>query len=197
MNSCPYCAKGVDAGSRVCKSCGRALVQRCLACAEDIPVLSQVCPICKSPQNVPLPAQPQATPAPAPAPYAVAAPIGEQRNIVLLLVLWFFTCGIWGLVAMYQIATELNAHRRRNELSPGVDILLGIITCGIWWIFAVYKYAEVLREISAEEGTVQDVTTICLVLEVLKYFGCPGIISVMILQNELNTHWQRHSVRPA
>lgn len=195
MTSCPYCSKGVEAGSRVCKSCGRALVQRCLACAEDIPVLSQVCPVCKSPQNVPLPAQPAIIP---PKPQGEGgAPIGEQRNIVLVLILWFFTCGIYGLIVMYQIATELNAHRRRNELSPGVDILLGFITCGIWWIFAVYKYAEVLREISAEEGgPVQDVTTICLVLEVLKYFGCPSIISVMILQNELNTHWQRHLAIP-
>src|SRR5262245_49179699 len=187
MTSCPYCSKGVEEGSRVCKSCGRALVQRCLACAEDIPVLSQVCPICKSPQNVPLPAQPPAVPQFTPAPGA-GGPIGAERNVVLILVLWFVTCGIYGLVAFYQIGCDLNAHRRRNQLSPGVDILLGFLTCGIWWIFAVYKYAEVLREITAEEGgPVQDVTTICLVLEVLKYFGCPGIVSVMVLQNELNT----------
>jgi hypothetical protein len=193
MANCPYCAHEFEGGARVCKKCGRALIQRCLACAEDIPVLSQVCPMCKSPQNVPIPAPPALVPqAPAPMPQ-YGAPVGEQRNIVLTLVLWFFTCGIYGLIVMYQIATELNAHRRRNDLSPGVDILLGILTCGIWWIFAVYKYAEMLREISAEEGgPVQDVTTICLVLELLKYFGCPGIISVLVLQNELNTHWARH-----
>ncbi|HZL72122.1 MAG TPA: DUF4234 domain-containing protein, partial [Planctomycetota bacterium] len=106
-------------------------------------------------------------------------------------------CGIWGLVAFYQIGSDLNAHRKRNDLSPGVDILLGFLTCGLWFVYAVYKYAQVLREISEEEGgPVQDVTTICLVLQVAKYFGCPGIVSVMVLQNEMNTHWNRHQPTP-
>jgi len=191
MTSCPYCAHEVDSGARVCKNCGRALVQRCVACAEDIPVLAPLCPLCKSPQNYPAPK------AATPPPPAAGAPIGEERNILVILLLWFLTCGIWGLVAFYQIGSDLNAHRKRNDLSPGVDILLGFLTCGLWFVYAVYKYAQVLREISEEEGgPVQDVTTICLVLQVAKYFGCPGIVSVMVLQNEMNTHWNRHQPTP-
>ena len=192
MTTCPYCAKSADDTARVCKSCGRALVQRCLACAEDIPVLSQTCPKCQTAQNVPPPPTPPVAPA---APAAAAfTPVGEERNIVMILVLWFITCGIYGLVALYQIGTELNAHRRRNELSPGVDILLGILTCGVWFVYVLYRYAQVLKEISEQEGgPSQDVTTICLVLQVAKYFGCPGIVSVLVLQNELNVHWRRHT----
>jgi hypothetical protein len=186
MANCPYCAHETETGSRVCKKCGRALIQRCIACAEDIPVLAQVCPLCKSQQDVPKPMQPVA-------PVQAVAPLGEERNIIVTLLLWFVTCGVWGLVAFYQIGSDLNAHRRRNELSPGVDILLGIVTCGLWFVYAVYRYAQVLKEISEEEGgPAQDVTTICLVLQVAKYFGCPGIVSVLVLQNELNTHWRRH-----
>jgi uncharacterized protein DUF4234/double zinc ribbon protein len=195
MASCPYCSHETEAGARVCKNCGRALVQRCVACAEDIPVLAAMCPLCKSPQNYPAPKA--AAPALKASEASPSGPIGEDRNIFIILLLWFLTCGLWGLVSFYQLGADLNAHRRRNELSPGVDILLGFLTCGIWFVYSMYKYAQVLREISEEEGgPVQDVTAICLVLEVAKYFGCPGIISVMVLQNELNTHWKRHAATP-
>jgi len=165
-----------------------------LACAEDIPVLSQVCPLCKSAQNVPQPA-PMApmTPPPPPGPLSAGGPIGAERNIVMILVLWFFTCGIYGLVATYQAGSDLNAHRRRSDLNPGLDILLGILTCGVWFVYVLYRYADVLKEISTEEGgPVQDVTTPCLVLQICKYVGCPGIISLLVLQNEMNNHWRRH-----
>ncbi|HEY3492423.1 MAG TPA: DUF4234 domain-containing protein [Solirubrobacterales bacterium] len=192
MVTCPYCSTGLEGAPRVCAQCGRALVQRCVACAEDIPVLSQVCPLCKTPQSERMPAKPAPVVPYAPAP-AQVHPIGEDRSIILVLVLWFVTCGVWGLVALYQIGSDLKTHRPQADISPGLDILLGILTCGIWFIFAVYKYAQILREISEQErGPVQDVTTICLVLQICKYFGCPGIISVMFLQNELNVHWRRH-----
>ncbi len=183
MTSCPYCAHAAESGARVCKHCGRALVQRCLACAEDMPVLSQVCPFCKSPQNAPPPALRPAAP-------AYGAPVGEDRNIVLTLILSFITCGIYSLIVRYQLGTELNAHSRRAGLSPGVDILLAFLTCGFWLIYADYKYGQTLREICEEErGPVQDVSVLCLVLTL---FGL-GVISVLILQNEANTHWRRHS----
>lgn len=190
MTACPYCAHPHDANARVCSSCGRALVQRCLACAEDIPVLSRDCPLCKASQTLPALAPP-ASPAP---PIVV---VGEERNLVFMLILWFLTCGIWGLVAFYQVGSDINAHRRRSDLNPGLDILLGILTCGAWFIYAVYCYSQALKEMSQEEGgPVQDVTAVSTVLESVKYFsGITGIISVMILQSELNSHWRRH--RPA
>jgi len=194
MTTCPYCAHPAETGARVCKQCGRALIQRCLACAEDIPVLAQICPLCKTPQNVPPPQAPALNPSAA----SGSGPIGEERSIVVILLLWFVTCGIWGLVAFYQVGCDLKAHRHRSDINPGLDLLLGILTCGIWYIFAVYNYAEALKQSTLEEGEpVQDVTTLCTVLEVLKYFafGSLGIISTMILQNELNQHWRRH--RPA
>src|SRR5262245_24847820 len=124
MTACPYCAHAFDPGARVCKQCGRALIQRCLACAEDIPVLAQVCPLCKTPQDVPAP--PPAPPAPPayPAPLH-AAPVGDERSIVVILLLWFITCGIWGLVAFYQIGSDLKAHRNRSDINPGLDLFLG------------------------------------------------------------------------
>ena len=196
MPSCPYCAHASESNARVCKNCGRALVQRCLACAEDIPVLSPVCPLCKTEQNappfVPVPPAPSHESRP---PRPLVGWVGDERRIVLTLFLWFITCGLWGLVAFYQVGSDIKAHRPQSDIHPGLDILLGILTCGVWFIFAVYNYSEALKQCSQEEGgPVQDVTTLCTVLEVLKYFalGCLGIISTMILQNELNQHWRRH-----
>jgi len=189
MSTCPFCSQPAVEGAMVCKNCGKALVRRCPYCAEDVAVLAIKCRHCGSDIGTP------GRGAPLPVP-AGAAPVGTERNLVVTLLLCFITCGIWGLVALYDIGTDLNAHRRRADLSPGLDILLGLLTCGIWFIFVLYRYAQVLKEITEEEGgPVQDVTTICLVLQLCKYIGCPGIVSVLVLQNELNIHWKRH--RPA
>jgi hypothetical protein len=185
MTTCPYCSAAVK-GARVCGKCGRALIQRCPACAEDIPVLSAVCPRCGTPQSV----------APAPRPAILNYPgwIAAERNVLVILLLWFVTCGLWGLVAMYQIGTDLREHGRRSDINPGLDILLGILTCGLWWIYTMNLYASALRDLSAAEGgPTQDVTVLCTVLEICRYFLCPGIISTMVLQNELNQHWRRHA----
>jgi hypothetical protein len=189
MVTCPYCAHSTEKGSRVCKKCGRALVQRCLACAEDIPVLSSICPLCGTAQNVPYASPPPPAPFPAPVPQPTWAPLGEQRNIVLTLLLSFITCGIYSLYVRYELGSELNAHARRSLLSPGLDIFLGIITCGLWFIYVDYHYAQELKNICEEERSpVQDVSLLCLLLTL---FGL-GWVSVLILQNEANQHWRRH-----
>ena len=188
MPNCPYCAHETDAGNRVCKKCGRALIQRCVACAEDIPVLMQVCPLCKSPQHVPAP--PPAMTPPPPPPALPNAPLGSERNIIVTLLLSFITCGIYSLVVRYQLGTDFNAHSRRPAgLQPGLDIVLGIVTCGFWFIYTDYRYAQELKNICEDEqAPVQDLTVACLVLTLFGF----GIVSVLILQNEANTHWKRH-----
>ncbi len=134
---------------------------------------------------------PRGTSSGAPQP-AYGPPVGEERNVVLTLILSFITCGIYSLIVRYQIGSELNAHSRRDGLSPGVDILLGLITCGFWFIYSDYKYGQTLKEICEEErGPVQDVSVLCLVLTLFGF----GWISVLILQNEANSHWQRHQMR--
>jgi hypothetical protein len=111
----------------------------------------------------------------------------------LTLILSFLTCGIYSLIVRYQLGTELNAHARRNLLSPGVDVLLALLTCGFWLIYADYKYGQTLKEICEEErGYIQDVSVVCLVLTLFGF----GIVSVLILQNEANTHWRRHTGQP-
>ena len=186
ITSCPYCANPTK-GSRVCGKCGRALVQRCPACAEDIPVLSHVCPRCRTEQPLEVAPRPAVL-------YADPAWPANERNVLVILLLWLVTCGLWGLVAMDQVGSDIRDHARRSDIHPGLDILLGFLTCGLWWIYSMHQYASALRDLSVQEGgPAQDVTVLCTVLEICRYFLCPGIISTMVLQNELNQHWRRHA----
>src|SRR5258705_9571931 len=130
MTTCPYCANATADDARVCKSCGRALVMRCLYCAEDIPVLAKICKYCNSPVSPPLP-RPM-TPPPPPGPIPTTGPIGSDRSLIVIFLLQFLTCGLWRLFVQHAMGTELNDHRRRTELSPGADVLLTILTCGFW-----------------------------------------------------------------
>ena len=192
MTTCPYCANPTAEDARVCKSCGRALVMRCLYCAEDIPVLAKICKYCNSPVSPPL-ARPM-TPPPPPGPIPTGGPIGSERSLIGIFLLSLLTCGFWRLFVQHAIGTELNDHRRRTDLSPGIDILLTILTCGFWTIYVDFRYAQVLKEISEEEGgNVQDVSTLCMVLQICGLF-VPGLglVSLLVLQNEINNHWRRH-----
>ncbi|MBI4566595.1 MAG: DUF4234 domain-containing protein [Planctomycetes bacterium] len=188
MISCPYCARTVPDGTRVCKECGAALVRRCPACAEEIPVLAHRCRYCGAEA-----VEPRSTAQAFP---VGGGPLGENRNILATLLLTLVTCGIYGLVVQYLIGEELNAHRRKEELSPGLDVLLYVLTCGVWGIYVHYRYAQALKEsCESERLPVQDVTTVCLILQVCSLFmpGFLGLVSLLILQNEMNMHWERHS----
>ena len=193
MPTCPYCATATVEDSRVCKNCGRALVMRCLYCAEDIPVLAKICRFCNSPVSPTVPAP--MTPPPPPGPIPTGGPVGSERSLIGVFLLSFLTCGLWRLFVQHEIGQELNAHRRRDALSPGIDVLLTILTCGLWCIYVDFSYAQAVREISTEEGGhPQDVTTICLVLQIGSLF-VPGLglVSLLVLQDAMNNHWKRHT----
>ncbi len=197
--NCPSCNDPAPEGARVCRSCGTPISKRCLYCAENIPAAALRCPVCASDLGAASAPAAKAPPPPAPAAPAPRAapsyPVGENRHLVLVLLLTLVTCGIYGLVTMWKIGDELNRHRGSNDLNPTLDIVLGILTCGLWFIYARYRYAEALRDASAAEALPrQDVTTICLVVDVCAVFfgGLLSLVSLLILQNAVNEHWERH-----
>ena len=186
MKKCPFCVEDIPEESKVCKFCSSTVVRKCPFCAEEIVAQAKACRFCGS-------AIPGAAPAPA-RPAAARGPIGEERGVGLAIVLTVLTCGIYGLVWLYKMGDELNAHEGKGRISPGVDVLLSLVTCGLWYIFLMYKYPSVLHDLSVEEGgPVSDVSVICLVLALLGGiipFG--GLIAAAILQSEINKHWEAH-----
>lgn len=187
MKTCPFCNQQIPVEARECKFCHRAVVRGCPFCAEEISVIATVCRWCSSDVA---PGRP--SPPPLARPTLAPGPVGEERSVVLWLLLTFVTCGISAYVWFYQMACDLNRHGGRQRLNPGVDILLIFCTCGFWFIYICYKYPRTLMDIVEEEGgrTTSDLAVLCLVVGIFV-----PLASLAILQNELNGHWKQHLPR--
>ncbi len=196
MKKCPFCFEEIPEAAKVCKFCSSTVVRKCPHCAEEVSALARRCRFCQ--RDIP---EDGTTSAPPPARAAAVAggPVGEQRNIAILVILCIVTCGIWGIVAWYQVGSDLNRHKGRDVVNPGVDVLLSIVTCGLWTIYVGWNYGSRLKEITEEEGMpVIDVALACCLLAVA---GCfipfINVVAPAILQNELNNHWSRHGQAPS
>ena len=173
------CAEAVPADARVCPYCKSVLERRCPACARPMPADAAVCGSCRT----------EVGPAEAPPRPAAAGPKGQEREVVPLILLTIVTCGIYGLVISYRIGEEINAHRRREDLRPGLDLVLSLATCGLWGIYVMYAYTRALEDAVRDEGgTPPQIMLPCLLLSI---FGL-HIVALAIFQNELNTHWRSH-----
>ncbi|HEX7900253.1 MAG TPA: DUF4234 domain-containing protein [Planctomycetota bacterium] len=180
MKKCPFCAEDIPEESKVCKFCSSTVVRKCPFCAEEIVANATSCRFCRS--AIPAAGAPASSPVP-------SGPLGAERGVVMSIVLTFLTCGIYGWVWLYKIGDELNSHQGMGRLKPGVDILLILVTCGLWGIYVMYKYPRALQEITQDEkAPVVDLTVPCLILTI---FGLQ-IVSLAILQSELNKHWEAH-----
>ena len=67
----------------------------------------------------------------------------KVRSPILVAFLTIITCGIYGLIWIYQISEEIQQKEKENEsMSPGIELLLILVTCGIYTYFWYYKYAK-------------------------------------------------------
>jgi len=183
MRKCPFCLQEIPEEAKVCKHCSKTVVKRCTACNEEILATAIKCRFCHADLAA------KAAPIPVKATIVRDTPCGERREVVLTLVLMFLTCGIYGLVVMYKMGDEINRHLGRNELNPGMDLLLTFLTCGFWSWYVMYRYPKALQDMVMEEGGPKtDLVLPCILFAI---FGM-GIVSFLILQGELNKHWELH-----
>lgn len=54
-------------------------------------------------------------------------PIGKMREPVMVLILSFVTCGIYGIISMLSMLSELKAFRQKNDIQP-ILFLLPVIS---------------------------------------------------------------------
>src|SRR5262245_47889445 len=188
MRKCPFCLQEIPEEAKVCKHCGKAVVRRCPSCNQEIVATATICRFCKADVIAkPPPIQVQAT-------IVNDAPCGERRDIMMTLLLFFLTCGFYGLYLQYKMGSEINQHQGKNRINPGVDLLLLFLTCGLWGWYVLYKYPRELEDtIRGEGGTTGDLAVPCLLFA---FFGL-HIVSFMILQGELNKHWETHRLPQA
>lgn len=192
MKKCPYCSEDIPEESKVCKFCHSSVVKKCPMCSEEIGVLAKKCRFCGSDLAAPAPAGAPAAGTAASLPNA--GPLGETRDVVVTMILIVVTCGIYWFIWMFKTAGEINQHSGKQTLNPGIDLLLTFVTCGIWSIVVGYKYAQALYAMQVAEGQqTSDHSQACLLLGLLAIIGVPGgLIVPMILQGELNRHWELH-----
>lgn len=180
MRKCPYCMQEIASDAKVCPHCSMAVVKSCPVCLKEIMATARKCRFCSADIE-------GKTGAP-------DLPCGERRDVLLTLILIVLTCGIYGLVVQYKIGAEISRHQGRNEINAGLDLLLLFVTCGFWGFYMMYKYPKCLQEIIDQEGGQStDLVLPCLLFTI---FGL-HLVAIMILQSELNKHWDLHQTRGA
>ncbi len=111
----------------------------------------------------------------------------EKRSPVAVLLLSLVTCGIYSLYLIYQISKEVREFRGDNSIDPGLELLLSLITCGIYQLYWYYKYGKFVYDMEQRVG-VTGVTDMSVILLLLPIFGF-GVVSMLLLQTELNRVW--------
>jgi hypothetical protein len=94
---------------------------------------------------------------------------------------------------MYKMGDELRKNSRRDEPRPGLDVFLTFLTCGLWGIYVAYKYPALISELQQKHGLPKsDLSLVCVILAIFgvwKVYGL-GLISLALMQNELNKIWR-------
>lgn len=102
----------------------------------------------------------------------------RKRSIVSILLLSIITCGLYAIIVLYQLFSDINRECREYD-SAGTDILLYILTCGLWGLYCYYKYPKKLARLGCDDNS--------LLTVVLAIFGL-SLISICIIQDSVNRY---------
>lgn len=106
----------------------------------------------------------------------------KKRNIVVMLLLTFITCGIYNLFWSYLARQEFRELSGYENVNPGLEVFLMII-CFPYAFYWLYLFSSQIARYQAENGLpVKDNSLINLVLAI---FGL-GIVSELLIQDQLN-----------
>ena len=106
----------------------------------------------------------------------------KERNLAVMFLLGFITCGIYNLCWMYMSRDEFKNFSGNNSINPGLEILLCLL-CFPYYYFWVYKACDDIAQFQAATGRpVTNNGVLCIVLTI---FGL-GWITPLIIQDQLN-----------
>ncbi len=105
-----------------------------------------------------------------------------KQNILVSILLYILTCGLYSLFWLYQIGSclyEVNG----KENKAGIDLILGIVTCGIYFLVVYYNYGKLASNYKSEKGlALSDNSILYLVLALLGF----SIVNLIVMQLEIN-----------
>lgn len=110
--------------------------------------------------------------------------MAEERDIVKCVILSIVTCGIWGLVWIYQIGTDIAMLRGDNKPAVVTDLLLTFVSCGLWGFVCAYRWPDALNEELSRRGQQVDTNLPAMSL-VMSFFGFQ-IVGMVLMQEALN-----------
>lgn len=113
---------------------------------------------------------------------------GETRNVWTVILLTLVTCGIYGIIWVYNTAKEINGYLGEEKINPVLALILCFVPFGILYVF--YVYNDALKEMNAKAGLPQSDN---FVLWIILYFvaGISMYIFEYQVQTELNQIWEQ------
>lgn len=122
-----------------------------------------------------------------------ASPAARTRNPAMVLILALITCGLYGLVWMWQAETELKEELGLADQNPGLDVILTVLTLGLWFFVVIYR---ICRQVTEAQRRVNvppnDLTLLALILSVLGF----SFVAITLVQVELNKIWAARAGSP-
>lgn len=112
------------------------------------------------------------------------APIVQNRNIGLAILLSLLTCGIYGIYWFVVLTDDINKVAGTPEDTSGLmSFLFTLLTCGIYGYYWYYKMAKKLYNAGQNYG--KGTSDNAVLYLVLGLFGL-GIVNYCLLQSDLN-----------
>lgn len=117
----------------------------------------------------------------------------DKRSPALVIILSIVTCGIYYWYWIYCVSNEIKVFLDDPDINPGLEVLLSIVTCGIYTFYWYYKMNQKMVIMGQRaDMLVTDNSVVCIILAVLGL----SIVSMAIMQNQLNDIWNNTYYRP-
>lgn len=151
----------------------------CPSCGKENPANAVFCAGCGASFN----AQTAPNPGVSAAPYGGPAPMVAERGVVLAIILYIVTCGIYGLYWFVVMTDDANTVSGDNGTSGAMALLFTLITCGIYGFYWDYKTGQKLHIAGQRHG--KDIADNGILYIILRLFGL-GIVNYALIQSDLN-----------
>ena len=103
----------------------------------------------------------------------------DKRDIIVVILLGLFTCGIYSIYWFYVNAEALNKEVEDDEplMNYILAVLLGMVTCGIFMLYWLYKFYLKVDKYTGENNAI---------LNFLLGIIATPIVGMAIAQNSIN-----------
>ncbi len=124
---------------------------------------------------------------------STTSPAARTRNPAMVLILALITCGLYGLVWLWQAETEMKEEHGLSDQNPGLDVVLTVLTFGIWGLVVIYRLATQVAEAQRRVNVPpNDLSLVALIVSILGF----AFVAITLLQVELNKIWAAKSGAP-